>query len=304
MAKKINVAVVKDFLFNHGEKVALGTCAFLALLFGVMGLLRATNAGRPDGSSKTWPEAYRLEIERINASMGKAEEPVLSAKVKDKLGLLASLMERADRVLVGGGMAFTFLHALGHPTGDSILDREHLDECRQLVSSSPALLLPVDIVGAAPGVALAPRPASGADAVIEGSKEEVRVYGQGLPDGWKGLDIGPATSELFREAIAGAGSVFWNGPVGVFEDPRFARGTFEVASAVAATSGLTFVGGGDSAAALDRFGLEGAVDHISTGGGASLELLEHGDLPGLAALRENALRHDRGELGSPNRERS
>ena len=124
------------------------------------------------------------------------------------------------------------------------------------------------------------------------------MFGQGLPDGWRGLDIGPATAELFREVIVAAGAVIWNGPVGVFEDPRFARGTFDVASAVAAAPGMTLVGGGDTVAALDRFGLEDRVDHISTGGGAALELLEHGDLPGLAALRDSARERAGGGSGS------
>ena len=120
--------------------------------------------------------------------------------------------------------------------------------------------------------------------------DEVQVCGQSIPNGWKGYDIGPATAELFREAITGAATVLWNGPMGVFEDRRFAAGTKTVAEAVAACSGRTVIGGGDSVAAVNRYGLADRIDHVSTGGGASLELLEHGDLPGLRALRESAAR--------------
>ncbi|MGO9911685.1 MAG: phosphoglycerate kinase [Acidimicrobiales bacterium] len=308
------VRVLENLRFSPGEEanspelvasLVEGQDLFVNDAFGVMHRAHASVVGPPQFLLSAAGRLVEREVTAVAPFLSDPPRPFVvvigGAKVKDKLGLLASLVQRADAVLVGGGMAFTFLHALGHPTGDSILDRAHLDECRHIAATSSSLLLPVDIIGAAPGVEITPVAASGTDAVVEGSKEEVRVYGQGLPDGWKGLDIGPATSELFREAIAGAGSVFWNGPVGAFEDPRFARGTFEVASAMAATDALTFVGGGDSAAAIDRFGLEGSVDHISTGGGASLELLEYGDLPGLAALRENALRHRRGELAPPGR---
>ncbi|MGH9303996.1 MAG: phosphoglycerate kinase [Acidimicrobiales bacterium] len=193
------------------------------------------------------------------------------AKVADKLGLVASLSERADRVLVGGGMAFTFTESLGFPAGGSIVDRERLAECRTLLARRANITLPVDFVTAGgPG------------------GDEVGVSGLTISDGRRGLDIGPATTEEFCEAIKGAGTVLWNGPMGVFEDPRFAAGTRAIAGAVASCPGHSVIGGGDSAAAVHELGMGGQVDYISTGGGAALELLEHGDLPGLRALRENS----------------
>ncbi|MGO9197994.1 MAG: phosphoglycerate kinase [Acidimicrobiales bacterium] len=305
------VPVMENLRFSPGEEgnspelvaaLVKDQDLFVNDAFGVMHRAHASVVGPP----KFLPSAAGRLVEReVAALMPYLAEPpqpfvvvIGGAKVADKLGLLRSLSERADRVLVGGGMAFTFFHSLGHPTGDSILDRSALEECRDLISSSSVLMLPVDIVGAAPGLELAPREVSGADAVVDSRSDEIKVFGQGLPDGWRGLDIGPATAELFREVIVAAGAVIWNGPVGVFEDPRFARGTFDVASAVAAAPGMTLVGGGDTVAALDRFGLEDRVDHISTGGGAALELLEHGDLPGLAALRDSARERAGGGSGS------
>jgi phosphoglycerate kinase len=275
------------------EELVAGQDLYVDDAFGSMHRAHASIVGPP----KTLPSAAGRLVQREVAALA----PLLSdpprpfvvalggAKVSDKLGLLRALAARADRVLVGGGMAFTFLHALGHPSGDSILDRDHLEECRDLLRTTSVILLPVDLLAAAPGVDITPRQVAGADAVAVAGPGETQVFGQGIDDGWKGLDIGPATAELFRESIAGAGSVMWNGPMGVFEDPRFARGTYEVAQAIADAPGYTVVGGGDSAAALDRFGLADRVDHISTGGGASLELLEFGDLPGLAALRESVV---------------
>lgn len=262
--------------------------------FGVMHRAHASVVGPP----KFLPSAAGRLVEReVAALMPLLTDPARpfvvvlgGAKVSDKLGLLRSFTERADRVLVGGGMTFTFLKALGHTTGDSILDRDHLFECGQLMESSSVIMLPEDLIAAGPGVEPEPKNLSGPEAVAPELSDGLEVVGQDVADGWRGLDIGPATGKLFAECIEGAGSVMWNGPMGVFEDPRFARGTFEVATAVAGASGYTVVGGGDSVAALDRFGLAGRVDHISTGGGASLELLEHGDLPGLAALRESARR--------------
>jgi phosphoglycerate kinase len=209
------------------------------------------------------------------------------AKVKDKLGVMRSLASKADTVLVGGGMAFTFLQALGHSIGASLVDPTHLEACAELLSSAPNLMLPVDNVALAPGRRLSIEPTSGTDnedaPELEGPY--VEVFGLEIPDGWRGVDIGPASVKRFSEVIASAGTVLWNGPMGVFEDERFAKGTKAIAEAMASCPGSTVVGGGDSVAALGELGLEDKIDHVSTGGGASLELLEFGDLPGLEALR-------------------
>jgi phosphoglycerate kinase len=187
--------------------------------------------------------------------------------VADKLQILRRLAEIVDVLVVGGGMAYTFLRAQGHEVGTSILDATRIEDCARLLAGKSDIILPVDTV------------ALGEDGV------EVRVVGRDIPPGFSGRDIGPGSAVAFATVIAEAKTVLWNGPMGVFEDPRFAAGTRAVAEAVATTSATTVVGGGDSVAALDAYGLADAVDHVSTGGGASLELIELGDLPGLAALR-------------------
>ena len=202
------------------------------------------------------------------------------AKVADKLGVVKAMCAMADAVLVGGAMCFTLLAAAGHRIGASLLDPHRVAECRDLLDGGFPLHLPEDLVGLGPGGRIGDPSAGGA----------VRQFGTDLPDGWLGADIGPGTAAFFADTIAGAGTVFWNGPLGAFEDSRFAAGTFTVAEAMAETRAHTVVGGGDSAAALGAMGLAGAVSHVSTGGGASLELLENGDLLGLAALRESAER--------------
>jgi phosphoglycerate kinase len=199
------------------------------------------------------------------------------SKVSDKLGVIEALLDKVDALVVGGGMCFTFLAAQGHPVGASLLEADQVEACGKLLASGKRILLPSDITALSPGGSFG------------GEKEpsgEVRQLGTNLPDGWIGLDIGPGTAAAFADEIAGARTVLWNGPMGVFEDPRFAAGTRTVAEAVADCSGFTVVGGGDSASALASFGLADRVDHLSTGGGASLEFLEQGDLPGLKALRE------------------
>jgi phosphoglycerate kinase len=197
------------------------------------------------------------------------------SKVSDKLGVIKALSEVADALIIGGGMCFTFLAAQGHHVGDSLLEVDQIETCRQLLDSGIAIHIPHDVTALGPGGQIGDPSAGG----------EVRQMGASLPDGWKGLDIGPGTAAEFGDIIAEARTIFWNGPMGVFEDPRFAAGTRHVAQCMADARGFTVVGGGDSAAALDAFGLANEVDHVSTGGGASLELLENGDLPGLAALR-------------------
>ena len=196
------------------------------------------------------------------------------AKVSDKLAVIGNLLGLADRVLIGGGMAYTFLAALGHPVGSSLLEADQIESCKALLASAAErgveLVLPTDIV-------VAPRFAADAPATV--------VPADAIGDDQMGLDIGPASRELFASKLADARTVFWNGPMGVFEFPAFAAGTRAVAEALTKVDGLTVVGGGDSAAAVRSFGLaEGDFGHISTGGGASLEYLEGKTLPGLTAL--------------------
>jgi phosphoglycerate kinase len=196
------------------------------------------------------------------------------SKPSDKLGVISSLLGKASRVLIGGGMSYTFLTAQGHEMGRSLLEKDKIGEVAQVLAEAAArgveIVLPVDLVGAAK---FAP------DA--EHHVFDVTAF----PADYEGVDIGPATRELFAAKLADAATVFWNGPVGVFEFPAFAAGTLAVARAIAARPGLTVVGGGDSAAAVRRLGLpEDAFSHISTGGGASLEYLEGSSLPGLDAL--------------------
>ena len=198
------------------------------------------------------------------------------AKPSDKLGVIDRLLGQADRVLIGGGMSYTFLTAQGHEMGRSLLEADKVDEVAGVLARAAErgveIVLPVDLVGAAK---FAP------DA--EHHVFDVTAF----PADYEGVDIGPATRELFAAKLADAATVFWNGPVGVFEFPAFAAGTLAVARAIAARPGLTVVGGGDSAAAVRRLGLpEDAFSHISTGGGASLEYLEGSSLPGLQALEQ------------------
>jgi phosphoglycerate kinase len=189
------------------------------------------------------------------------------AKVSDKLGVIDALLDTVDALAIGGAMCFTFLAAQGNPIGESLFEPDHVDTCKRLLAAtSKPIHLPTDIVGL-------------------DANGNVQTFGTRLPDGAKGLDIGPGTAAEFGDVVMDARTVFWNGPMGMFEDERFAAGTRAIAHAVAETKGFTVVGGGDSAAALAQFGLDDDVDHVSTGGGASLELLELGDLPGLAALR-------------------
>ncbi|HEY7324722.1 MAG TPA: phosphoglycerate kinase [Streptosporangiaceae bacterium] len=196
------------------------------------------------------------------------------AKPSDKLGVIANLLGKADRILIGGGMSYTFLKAQGYEVGKSLLEGDRLDDVRQVMADAQArgveLVLPVDLVGAT-GFA--------ADAAHE-------VYpATAFPADREGMDMGPATRQLFVDKLADAATVFWNGPVGVFEFPAFADGTRAVAEAISKLTGFTVIGGGDSAAAIRRLGLpDDAFSHISTGGGASLEYLEGATLPGLAAL--------------------
>jgi phosphoglycerate kinase len=209
------------------------------------------------------------------------------AKVADKLGVLKVLASKVDTLVVGGGMAYTFMAARGQHVGNSLLDEAQVEACRQLLDSGVRILLPTDTRALEPGGTFGP-PTAG-----HGPRGSVKVIEGDLPDGWTGLDIGPDTAEAFAEVVAGAGTVLWNGPLGAFEDKRFAAGTRIVAEAVALSPGFSVVGGGDSASALDELGVSDKIDFLSTGGGASLCFIEkEGHLPGIDALRQapNALR--------------
>ena len=194
------------------------------------------------------------------------------AKISDKIGVIRNLLDRADQVLIGGGMANTFFKAQGYPVGDSLVEDDSLETARELIEVPDIhLRLPIDVVIG--------------DRFDENAKRKVMGMGP-IPDGWRILDIGPETVKSFGKLISEAGTIAWNGPMGVFEFPKFSAGTFGVAEAVASSSATTIIGGGDSVAAVKQAGLAEKITHISTGGGASLEMLEGKVLPGLAALQD------------------
>jgi phosphoglycerate kinase len=264
---------------DYVEKLLIGHDAYVNDAFGVSHRSHASVVGPPLHLPSAAGFLLQREIEALGRLLGAPARPFVAvvggAKVADKLGVMKALLEHVDALVVGGGMAFTFLAAAGHDIGGSIVDRDRISECKALLRSGKAILLPSDIVALEPGAPF------GCD--CKGG--EVRTVGADIPEGWMGLDIGPETVESYAREIATAGTVLWNGPMGVFEDTRFSAGTAGVAKAVAACAGYTVVGGGDSAAAVDELGLVDQIGFISTGGGASLELIEYGDLPGLAALR-------------------
>jgi phosphoglycerate kinase len=248
------------------------------------GVVHRNQASVTDVARKLPNAAGRLVHKEASVFGGIMAEPARpfvvvlgGSKVSDKLGVIGNLIGRVDRLLVGGGMAYTFLAAQGYGVGSSLLEADQIDTVRGFVAQAAdrgvELVLPVDIVIADAFAADAATQVVGADAI---------------PDGWMGLDIGPRTAELFASKIADAGTVVWNGPMGVFEMEPFASGTLAVARAMASSDGLTVIGGGDSAAAVRILDVdEDAFTHISTGGGASLEFLEGKTLPGLAVLEEN-----------------
>jgi phosphoglycerate kinase len=283
------VELLENLRFDPGEeandpafvrRLVDGFDAYVNDAFGASHRAHASIVGPP----QLLPSAAgRLLSKEVEVLLGLRERPkrpfvgVLGgSKVSDKLAVIDALLEVADELLIGGGMCFTFLAAQGNPIGDSLFEPDQVEACKALLDAGKPIVLPSDLTVLGPGGELFEPDAGG----------EVRQVGTAVPAGWKGVDIGPGTAADFGDRIAEARTVFWNGPMGVFEDPRFAAGTQAVAQAVADAAGFTVVGGGDSAAALAQFGLVDEVDHVSTGGGASLELLEQGDLPGLDALRK------------------
>lgn len=216
------------------------------------------------------------EINYLGQALENPKRPFVAimggAKVKDKIQVIDSLLPKVDQLVIGGGMAYTFFKSQGHEIGTSLLDADSLEYCKKLLDEHrDKIILPVDI-------RIAPEFKADAPSTV--------VAIDGIPADQMGLDIGPQTQELFGEVIRKAGTVIWNGPVGVFEWEAFAAGTISVAKALTESGGTTIVGGGDSAAAIEKFGFAEKVSHVSTGGGASLEFLEGKALPGIVALQD------------------
>ena len=246
--------------------------------FGAAHRAHATTAGVAAHLPAVAGLLLQREVDTLERIVEAPERPLCvvlgGAKVTDKVALIDRFLDTADSVLIGGAMCFSFFRAQGHPTGDSLVEEEGVELARKALAKAEEgggarLLLPVDLV-------LGDRFAADAD--------RRESDGVAVPDGWMGLDVGPRTAAAYAGEIAAAGTVFWNGPMGAFELEPFAAGTRAVAEAVAAAPGTTVVGGGDSAAALASFGLADSVTHMSTGGGAALELLEGKALPGVEAL--------------------
>ena len=245
--------------------------------FGAAHRAHASTAGVADYLPAAAGLLLARELDVLGGALENPERPFVAilggAKVSDKIGVITNLLTKVDALLIGGGMAYTFLKAKGYEVGKSLLDAERIELAKELMAEAEkrgvTLLLPVDVVIAD-------------DFSEDASTREVDV--DSIPADWEALDIGPKTRQLFAEEVAKAKTIVWNGPMGVFEMAPFAHGTRAVAEALAASKGTTIIGGGDSAAAVQQFGLAERMTHISTGGGASLEFLEGKVLPGVAAL--------------------
>lgn len=273
------VELLENLRFNPGEEsndpmfvneITSGVDFYVNDAFGAAHRSHASIVGPPKSLPSAAGRLLQREVEVLAELRNNPKRPLVAvlggAKISDKIGVIEALSKVVDSFVIGGGMCFTFLAAKSLPIGDSLCERDQIAFCKQLLESQVKIHLPEDIVGVDNAGIFA-------------------TFGVRLPEGSKGLDIGPGSAAAFADIIMGARSVFWNGPMGMFEDERFAAGTRTVAQAMSETKAFTVVGGGDSAAALAQFGYEKDVDHVSTGGGASLEFLELGDLPGLSALR-------------------
>ena len=247
--------------------------------FGTAHRAHASTAGVADYLPAVSGYLIKKEIDFLGNAVSNPERPFLAilggAKVKDKIGVINALLDKVDDIIIGGGMAYTFMKAMGGNIGNSLCDNERLDYCLEIMAKAKEkgvnLLLPCDTVTA--------------DNFSNDANTKVAAAGE-IEDGWEGLDIGPATIEKFKETILKAKTIVWNGPMGVFEMPTFAKGTVSVAEFVAQADATTIIGGGDSAAAVEQLGFADKMSHISTGGGASLEFLEGLELPGIACLED------------------
>jgi phosphoglycerate kinase len=273
------VELLENLRFNSGEEandssfvehLIEGIDLYVNDAFGAAHRAHASIVGPPKSLPSAAGRLLQREVEVLGEMRNNPKRPLVAvlggAKISDKIGVIEALSNVVDSFVIGGGMCFTFLAAKSLPIGDSLCEPDQISFCKKLLDSDLKIYLPEDIVGV-------------------GKDGNFETFGVRLPNGAKGLDIGPGSAAAFADIVMGARSVFWNGPMGMFEDSRFAAGTRTIAQAMSETKAFTIVGGGDSAAALALFGFEKDVDHVSTGGGASLEFLELGDLPGLSALR-------------------
>jgi len=285
-----DIELLENLRFNAGEKandpafvreLIQGIDLYVNDAFGASHRSHASIVGPPQHVPSAAGRLLEKEVEILGGLRTNAKRPFVAvlggSKVSDKLGVIEALLKKVDQLVVGGGMCFTFLAAQGHHVGASLLEEDMIETCAAFLEQAQGrIVVPHDLTALSPG------------GKIMGPGGEVRQAGVNLPDGWMGLDIGPGTAAEFTDIILEARTVFWNGPMGVFEDPRFVAGTKTVAQALVDSRAFTVVGGGDSAAAIAQIGMSREIDHVSTGGGASLELLENGDLPGFEALRNAA----------------
>ena len=282
------ITLLENLRFDPGEtsndpafvqKLIAGQDIYVNDAFGASHREHASIVGPPQFLPSAAGRLLHKEVKILTGVRDEARKPFVAimggSKVSDKLAVIDCLLPRVDKLLIGGGMSYTFFAAMGHSVGESLLEESMIDACKALLERTDKIVLPSDITALGPGGELFNPEAGG----------EVRQVGRDIPDGWDGVDIGPGTAAEYSDIIAEAQTVLWNGPVGVFEDPRFEAGTKHIAQALADSSAFTVIGGGDSASAAKQFGLDADIDHVSTGGGASLELIEVGDLPGLQALR-------------------
>lgn len=283
------IMLIENVRFEKGETVndpdfakklaSLGEI-FVSDAFGSVHRAHASTVGVADYLPAYAGFLVEKELSAMGGALENPKRPFVAilggAKVSDKIGVILNLIEKADTIIIGGGMSYTFMKAMGLNIGTSLLEADKVDLAKQTMNKAKdkgiKLLLPVDF---AIGDSFAP------------DCEKKIVDSNMIPDGWMGMDIGEKSINLFSEAIKNAGPIVWNGPMGVFEFPRFAKGTEEIARAMSESNALTIVGGGDSAAAVEQMGFADKMTHISTGGGASLEFLEGKELPGVACLLDN-----------------
>lgn len=279
------VLVIENTRFSPGEEqndaelakelASLGDL-FVNDAFGTAHRAHASTAGVTEYLPAVAGYLLEKEIRYLGQAVADPQRPFVAilggAKISDKIGVIRNLLEKADTILIGGGMANTFFKAQGYPLGDSLVEDDALETARELLTvGGDKLRLPIDVVIT--------------DKIEEGSSVQTVQVGP-IADGWKIVDIGPQTRETFAKVVQGAKTVVWNGPMGVFETPPFDQGTMALAEAVAKSDATSIVGGGDSVAAIQKSGLADQITHISTGGGASLEMLEGLELPGVAALQD------------------